>query len=213
MGGVSVFDSLAYRYDSWYARHPVTAENEVKAASKALSGARPCLEVGVGTGFFAARLGCEFGVDPSIGMLRIARARRVEVALARGESLPLRSGSMKGIVFIVTLCFLDDPRRALAEAFRVLEPNGRLVACIVPADSPWGERYARLAGQGHPFYSHARFYTVAEAVDLIESVGFNVVEVIGTLTYPPEAEEKPENPEPYKRGAHGFACMAALKGV
>jgi len=83
LDGVSVFDSLASKYDSWYARHPVTAENEVIAARKALSGARPCLEVGVGTGFFAVRLGCDFGVDPSIGMLRVARARGVEVALAR----------------------------------------------------------------------------------------------------------------------------------
>ncbi len=136
MGGVSVFDSLADRYDSWYVRHPVTAENEVNAARKALSGARPCLEVGAGTGFFAAGLGCIFGVDPSIGMLRIARARGVEVALAHAEYLPLRSSSMRGVAFIVTLCFLDDPRTALAESFRVLRPGGRLAACIVLADSP-----------------------------------------------------------------------------
>ncbi len=212
MGGVRVFDSLAGRYDSWYWRHPVTAENEVKAALKALAGARPCLEVGVGTGFFAERLGCAYGVDPSIGMLRLARARGVEVALARGEALPLRSGSVKGVALIVTLCFLDDPRAALAEAFRVLEPGGRLVACIVPAESPWGSRYRELAARGHPFYSHARLYTVDEAVNLIESPGFQVDEVIGTLSYPPEAREEPEDPGPYKRGVHGFACIAASRG-
>ncbi len=142
-----------------------------------------------------------------------ARARGVEVALARAEYLPLRSSSMRGVAFIVTLCFLDDPRTALAEAFRVLRPGSRLAACIVPADSPWGRKYVELAGQGHPFYSHARFYTVDEAVDLIESVGFHVVEVIGTLTYPPEAGERPENPEPYRKGVHGFACVAASKGA
>ncbi|GAB6148328.1 class I SAM-dependent methyltransferase [Stetteria hydrogenophila] len=212
MRGARVFDELAGRYDSWYSRHPITAENEVKAVAAALGGVDPCLEVGAGSGFFASRVGCRFGVDPSVGMLRIARARGVEVAQARGESLPVASGSLAGILVSVTICFLDDPRAALGEAYRALRPRGRIAVCMVPAESSWGRHYAALARAGHPFYSHARFYTVAEAGEMLEEAGFRVDSVIGTLTYPPWGLERPEDPEPYREGVHGFACLSASKG-
>ncbi len=54
----------------------MTAENEVKPVKLMVSGApRPILEVGVGTGYFAGRVGAEAGLDPSMKMLTVARMR------------------------------------------------------------------------------------------------------------------------------------------
>ena len=45
----------------------MTAENEVKLVKLMVSRApRPILEVGVGTGYFAGRVGAEAGLDPSM---------------------------------------------------------------------------------------------------------------------------------------------------
>ena len=116
-----VFDRLYQRYDSWYERHPLTALNELEAAREALRGApHPCLEIGVGTGWFASRLGCRYGVDPSLGMLRVARSRGVEVALGRGEALPVARGRLGSALLVVTLCFVEDPLLVLVEAPRRL---------------------------------------------------------------------------------------------
>ncbi len=212
MSSAHVFDENWARYDSWYESNAVTAFNEVRLARAALEGApSPCLEVGVGTGRFAAAVGCEFGVDPSPAMARAARARGVEAAVATGESLPVRGSSLGSILYSVTLCFLDDPRVALAEARRALRPGGVLALCMVPAESPWGSRYAELAAAGHTFYSHARFYTVDEASRLAEEAGFALEWVGGTLSYAPGEPPRPEKPAPYEPGVHGFACIRARR--
>ena len=46
------------------------------------------LEVGVGTGRFAAPLGIHIGLEPSPAMAKLARARGVEVHSGVGENLP-----------------------------------------------------------------------------------------------------------------------------
>ena len=204
-----VFDRLYERYDSWYHRHPGLAASELAAVRRALRGApRPCLEVGVGTGWFASRLGCELGVDPSIGMLRLAAARGVMAVQGRGEALPFASSSIGTVLIVVTLCFADDPAGLLAEARRVLRPGGRLVACIVPRETPWGRHYVLQALRGHPFYRYARFLTARQLLSLAEQAGFRVEELVASIRYPPWGREHREPPTRY-RGREGFLCLVA----
>jgi len=202
-----VFDALWSRYDSWYERHPLVAESELRAVRASLSGLpQPCLEIGVGTGWFARGAGCEYGVDPSRSMLRAALERGVLVVQGRGEALPVASGSMGSVLIVVTLCFVKDPMVVLEEARRVLAPGGGVVACIVPAESPWGRHYARLAREGHPFYSHARFYTVRQVESMMRSAGLEPTGRTAVLRYPPRERERLEEPSEY-RGGEGFVCI------
>ncbi len=211
MSTARIFDLLYLDYDHWYEEHPVTARNELLVVGEALSGApEPCVEVGVGTGWFASRLGCLLGVDPSLSMLRIARARGVEAVAGRGEALPLASSRLGTVLMVVTICFVDDPWRVVAEASRALVGGGRLVVCIVPRDSPWGRYYVSLASRGHPFYSHARFYTVGEVDEFARRAGLRRRRVLATLSYPPGAPERYEDPRPYT-GSEGFACIEYSK--
>jgi ubiquinone/menaquinone biosynthesis C-methylase UbiE len=191
----------------------VTAENEVKLVKLMVNRApRPMLEVGVGTGYFAGKVGVEAGLDPSMKMLETARMRGVGLLVRGvGESMPFRDEVIGTVLIAVTLRFVDDPARVLEESFRVLRVGGVLVSCIVPRDSPWGEHYAILGFEGHPFYSKARFLTLGEHEELIRSSGFEIVEPMGTLSYSPFEEPRLEEPSNEVRDK-GFVCVKAIKG-
>ena len=96
----------------------------------------PVLDVGCGEGELARHLpaGAWIGVDSSREML--SRAPRPNV-LGDATSLPFPDGSFASAALLYVLYHLPDPRRALAEAERVLRPGG-LVAVAAPSrvDSP-----------------------------------------------------------------------------
>jgi len=212
MATAGLFDVHAGRYDMWYERNRLVAESEVLAAREALrGGGRPCVEVGVGSGFFARRLGCEYGVDPSLSMVSIARERGVGVVLGRGEFLPLADGSAGSVLVVVTICFADDPGALVREAARILRPHGILATCIVPRDTPWGRLYRSQARRGHPLYSAAKFYRLRDVVGMVESAGLRVEGIIATLSYPPWGRQRLEKPHPYN-GREGFACIRSRRG-
>ena len=75
-----------------------------------------------------------------------------------GEALPVADGSFDTVVTTFTLCSVDDPAQALAEARRVLRPSGRLLFLehgLSPDAGPrrWQYRLAplwrRLMGNCH----------------------------------------------------------------
>ncbi len=149
------------------------------------------------------------GLDPAPAPLRLARARGVGVVQGVGERLPFRDGVFGAVLVVVTLCFAADPAALLGEARRVLGPGGALVLGDVVADSPWGEWYRRLGETGHPFYSEARFNTLAEVDRLLERTGFDVVATRSTLAQAPTDEPHPELATDEAAGAAGFVCVKA----
>ena len=183
-----VFDRLADRYDAWFdsAQGSAIFKAEVQCLRRLLprdlSG---WVEVGVGTGRFAAALGIPEGVDPSAPMLEKAAERGVRTHQAKAENSPYPAASLDGILLVVTLCFLDEPEKAMREFARILKASGQLLAGIVPADSPWGQFYRRKGEKGHPFYSVARFYTCRETKQLAASAGFEFVRAASTLPMGP----------------------------
>ncbi len=214
MRSVRVFEELYERYDKWYEEHPILAANELEAVRAVLAtiGSRrdPCLEVGVGSGWFASRVGCIGGVDPSLRMLAIARRRGLEAVAGRGEALPIASSTIRVLLLIVTLCFVDDPGVVVKESARALQPGGSLVSCIVPRNSSWGLYYMRMAREGHPFYSVAKFYTVEEIDELARQSGLEVASRAATLSFPPRVTPAPERPHEYT-GREGFVCTRYAK--
>jgi ubiquinone/menaquinone biosynthesis C-methylase UbiE len=207
MEAVQVFDLYSERYDSWYTRNRILALNELRAIKRILSPKiDPCIEIGVGTGWFSYRIGCGYGIDPSIGMLRKAKQRGIEVIQGLGVQLPLKSYSCKTVLLIVTLCFVKDPFSVLEESSRVTGLDGSLIICIVPRNSPWGKYYRELGIRGHPFYSIAKFYTPKEIESYMSLLGFHLDDCIGVLKFKPTdsvVEEEPEKCE----GGEGFICM------
>jgi SAM-dependent methyltransferase len=176
MRAADAFNALAEAYDDWY--EAPLGEAVLCAELDCLRRVMPdmrgrWLEVGVGTGRFAGALGIQTGADPAPTMAAKAAARGLSVQAARAEALPYRSGSFAGVLLVLTLCFVEEPHKAFAECERVLAPGGNLVLGMVPADSPWGEQYQRDGRHGHPIYSHARFHTLDEAVQMARKAGFS----------------------------------------
>ncbi len=210
-----VFDKYHNKYDVWYVEHPVTYGNELRLVKTVVEryadkSQDRCVEIGVGTGRFAAPLGCIYGVDPSLGMLLKARERGIQAILGRAEQLPLTSGAFSLALLIVTLCFVEDPEAAISETARVLARGGVAVACIVPRNTEWGQYYMALGEKGHPFYSRARFYTVGEVISLAENQGLTPGQVMATLSYKPWEQPRHEKPRRYT-GREGFACVPLRK--
>ena len=118
------------------------------------------LEIGVGTGRAlgaypgGARV---VGVDPDPAMLaraaRRARACAADVALVRasGAALPLPDAGVDEVVLSMVLCTAPDPPALLAEAARVLTPDGhlRFYEHVGDPDPAIAARQERL----HPLWS------------------------------------------------------------
>jgi SAM-dependent methyltransferase len=92
------------------------------------------LDVGTGTGLTAglarAAVGLDgvvVGVDPSTGMLRLARAHHRIVALSgMAPGLPFAGGRFDAVVANLVLSHLPNLAEGLADMVRVLRPAGRL---------------------------------------------------------------------------------------
>jgi len=208
----AAFDTLADRYDRWYdGAEGAAILNEELACLRMVCPER-CgrwLEVGVGTGRFASALGIAEGIDPSPKMLERAARRGVRTEAGVAENLAFSDGAFDGVLMVLTLCFVQDAGQALRGCARVLRPSGTLLLGIVPADSAWGELYARKAAEGHPVYSLARFRTVPETVALAESEGFVLRKSASALFWNPG--DTPGSEPRIERGAVEGAGFAALR--
>jgi SAM-dependent methyltransferase len=87
------------------------------------------LDVGCGIGTYVRRFRDftphAFGVDVSAE--RLAQAGLPGLAAARGERLPFRDGSFDVLVFNEVIEHVEDDRRTLEDALRVLRPDGHVV--------------------------------------------------------------------------------------
>jgi len=98
------------------------------------------LEIGFGSGlnlpyYLPGRVEHLWGLDPSREMLALAGKKGIPVDFdvefieAPAESIPLDRDSADSVVITYTLCTIPDVLSALAEARRVLRPDGRLIFC------------------------------------------------------------------------------------
>ncbi len=166
------------------------------------------LEVGVGTGRFAAPLGVSIGIDTSSKMLKKAVERGITVIQALGEYLPFKEAEFDYVLLIVTLCFVDNPQAVLAESRRVLKPGGKLIVGIVDRDSFLGKVYQ---SKNSPFYKVARLYSAQEVIELLKVSDFKEITTIQTIFSLPENLKEVESVrQGYGQG--GFVVICGKKG-
>ncbi len=175
------FDTHPGAYDAWFERHPDRYAAELAAVRRLLP-AEPAagLEVGAGTGRFAAPLGIETGVEPSAAMAAAAARRGVAVVSGVAEDLPFPGASFDLVLMVTTICFVDDVDAALREALRVLRPGGHIIVGFVDRVSELGRRYERKRATSR-FYGAAVFFSAPEVGGHLEQAGFEITDTVQTL--------------------------------
>jgi demethylmenaquinone methyltransferase/2-methoxy-6-polyprenyl-1,4-benzoquinol methylase len=168
------------------------------------------LDIGTGTGdllFDAARVtrgkGFFVGLDFSLGMLQLARAKQSRFSQNRGTafvlgsamSAPFKDGSFDGAMAAFVLRNVSDLALLFAEAFRVLKPGAKFVSVdMFPPDTGWFStlysvyfhrlmpRIGAWLARDRDAYQYLsdsvrRFYAPENVRTLIEQAGFKPVTV------------------------------------
>lgn len=142
------------------AQAALTAEAEFALMERIGLPGRLLVEVGSGSGAFLTRLAERFpehdvqGVEIRPDLLDRARARGCRAVQGDAYALPLPDDSCGTVVLRFVLQHLTDPRAAVREAARVLQPGGRLVVidvdggmwgCVTPTFPEFNDIYRRFA--------------------------------------------------------------------
>jgi SAM-dependent methyltransferase len=201
------FDEHAAEYDGWFDRNPLVYESELRAVRALLPPHKNAVEVGVGTGRFAAPLGIGTGVEPSHAMAAMARERGIAVVDAVAEDLPFVDGAFDLVLMVTTVCFLDDVGRAFSESHRVLEPGGHFIVGFLDREAPLGSLYEARKGESD-YYRIARFVSSEEVSAGMERAGFGEFAAVQTIFESPEDMEERSPVEP----GHGRGLFVVVRG-
>lgn len=183
MANPSPFDTQSARYDDWFKHNAHAYQSELLALRALMQHDGLSIEIGVGSGRFAAPLGIAFGLDPSAPMLKRAAARGISVVQGVAEALPFVDDCFDYVVMVTVLCFVTSPQQTLREVHRVLKPHGELVLAFIDRNSTLGHVYEQRKSDSD-FYRDARFYSASEVLPLLRQTGFMPRDWRQTLTRP-----------------------------
>ncbi len=201
------FNKMTQRYDSWFDRYKNAYLSELYAYKKLIPEKGIGLEIGVGTGRFASKLGIEIGVDISVPMMRLAAERGILCVKGRAEKLPFIDRSFDYALITTSICFFKFPVQALEEANRVLKNGGKLILGFIEKNSFLGKKYMTKKS---PFYKKAKFFSINEIKRLITSTGFKITKILSTLKSDPSEMQHPQKSIKGLKGG-AFIVLYAIK--
>jgi len=183
MARIEPFERYVTEYEDWFETNRFAYVSELNAIKEQLPQNGRGVEIGVGTGRFAAPLGIELGLEPSTRMRRIAKQRGIQVVGGVAEEIPFADAQFDFLLMVTTICFLDDIDAAFREARRILKPAGYFIAGFIDKDSLLGGLYEKNK-KDNKFYRFATFYSVDEIVSLLKLAGFKHFSFVQTLFHP-----------------------------
>jgi len=132
MAPLARYDEIADWYEAYIQGEASPFSEQVRDAVRLLlgEGSGTCLDIGCGTGFYAAQLR-ELGWTPvgvDLSQQQLLRARhQLPAAVADAEHLPIASASVDAAVSILCHTDVDDYAAVCLEAARALRPGGSFV--------------------------------------------------------------------------------------
>ena len=208
MPRIQPFEEHLEEYEHWFVENRLAYESELEAVRLHLPEGGRGVEIGVGSGLFAAPLGIRHGVEPSARMRDAAAARGVQATEGVAENLPFDNGAFDFALMVTTVCFVDDAGKSLEEARRVVGPGGRVIVGLVDRESPVGRSYVKHQDES-VFYRDATFFTTEEVRALMEAAGLTSFRYTQTLFHPLNQITAVERP----RDGYGEGSFVVVSGV
>jgi len=174
------FDQYANEYDNWFVINKYAFQSELNAIKKTLPENGDAIEVGIGSGIFAAPLGIKEGIDPSEAMREKAKKRKINAIDAVAENLPYPNKSKDFALMVTTICFVDDIYKSFKEIHRVLKDDGYFITGFVDKNSPVGKFYLEHKDE-NVFYKDATFYGTKELFGILKDTGFEIENTYQTI--------------------------------
>jgi len=206
MAKTAPFETHHRRYDDWFVRHSAAYQSELLAVRALLPWRGLGLAIGVGTGRFAAPLGVQIGIDPAREVLGYANNRGISCVQAVAEALPFADCSFDYVLNVTTICFVDDAKAMMSEAYRVLKSGGELLTGFIDSTSDLGQHYLVHQAE-NVFYREATFYSAAEVEQLLHDTGFTDTVWVQTLS---KALDETHDMEPLRAGC-GQGAFVVVK--
>lgn len=209
MPKIEPFEEYAVQYEDWFERNRFVYESELMAIREQLPKSGKGIEIGVGSGRFAAPLGIEVGIEPSGKMRELAKKRGIRTIEGVAERLPFHDSQFEFALMVTTVCFIDDIQTSFQEAYRVIKPGGCLIIGFIDRGSSLGRLYQQHKKKS-VFYEIATFYTVTEILLNLKKVGFKNFNFTQTIFH---SLSKIKAIEPIKEGygEGSFVTIKALK--
>jgi SAM-dependent methyltransferase len=203
------FDEHPEEYEQWFSDNHFTFESELAAIHRVLPEKGKGIEIGIGSGIFAAPLGITDGIEPSKAMRQKALERGLNVIDGVAENLPFEDKSYDFALMVTTICFVDDIKKSFAEAYRILRGNGTLIIGFVDKESQVGQLYLSIKDE-NIFYKDATFYSTTEVYRALQGTGFIIMSTYQTVfSLPAQINEIQEAERGCGRGS--FVVIQAKK--
>jgi hydroxymethylpyrimidine/phosphomethylpyrimidine kinase len=211
-------------YDAWFSKNQNVFKSELLALREAI-GRTPerSLAVGSGTALFESELGIKEGVELSQHMAEKGSERGVKTRVGSAYSLPYDDSSLELVLFCTSMDYIEDPARAVKEAYRVLRKGGAIVVSILPKEGSYAMLYDLAKMQNYDpersptypfpveFLHGARWLSVERTEAMLKSAGFRDMKYTQTLTcHPKYSNDEIEKPgEGHKKG--DYVVIKGLK--
>lgn len=209
MPKTTAFESHLDRYEAWFEKHAFVYQAELRAIKSLLPRSGKSLEIGVGSGLFAAPLGIGHGIEPSRAMMARAGERGIDVKYGVAEAMPFGNAEFDFALMVTTVCFLDDLDAAFSETLRVLKPGGAFVIGFVDKNSLIGQAYEHYKSES-TFYKDATFYATDDLLVHLTKAGFINFSFMQTI-FGPLAEIQECEPVIPGYGEGSFVVIKAMK--
>lgn len=171
----SPFQTSVSEYEEWFKKNDKLFASELEAIRQIL----PCygkgIEIGVGTGIFAAELGVRYGVEPSEIMRNEAIKKSLSVKNGVAEALPEDDCTFDFAMMITVDCFLEDILKAFSEVWRILVDDGLFIIAFLDRATKLGKLYEKNKHKQNS-YKNANFHTSDEISALLEAAGFKIID-------------------------------------
>jgi len=204
MAKIAPFEGFSEEYDEWFVKNNDKYQAELRALECFIPTTGNGLEVGIGSGQFAAPLGIKTGVEPSQKMADKARKQGIHVLSGIAEDLPILNNSFDFALMVTTICFVDDLKKSFQEVFRVLKADGMIVIGFIDKNSELGKVYKANKDKSR-FYNMAEFFSTEEVLACLSQAGFGAFETRQTIF--------PENNTQHIENGFGTGSFVVIKGV